>query len=66
MKPIILLVEESKETGECFVRGQTTDPQKANEWAKSNARQSGSFCSTETGFATKHKAFDTILKDDLK
>lgn len=66
MKNIYLLIEEDKETGEGFVRGQTVDENKGLDWAKQNARKEKSFTSTETGFATKTKAFDVIDKNDLQ
>lgn len=66
MGKIYLLIEDDKQTDEGFIRGQTTDEQKGLEWAKSNARESGSFASTKTGFASKEKAFDVIDKDHLK
>ena len=65
MKNIYLLIEEDKETGEGFVRGQTADENKGLDWAKQNARKEKSFTSTETGVATKTKAFDVIDKNDL-
>ena len=66
MKDIFLLIEENKETQEGFIRGQTTDEKKGLEWAKDNAKKEGSFVTTETGFASKSKAFDVIEKDELK
>ena len=66
MKNIFLLIEENKETGEGFIRGQTTDQNKGLDWAKHNAKKDGSFVTTETGFASKNRAFDVIEKEDLK
>ena len=66
MKDIFLLIEENKETGEGFIRGQTTDQNKGLDWAKHNAKKDGSFVTTETGFASKNRAFDVIEKEDLK
>ena len=66
MKDIFLLIEENKETQEGFIRGQTTDEKKGLEWAKNNAKKDGSFVTTETGFASKSKAFDVVWKEDLK
>ena len=60
MKNIYLLIEEDKETGEGFVRGQTADENKGLDWAKQNARKEKSFTSTKT------KAFDVIDKSDLQ
>jgi hypothetical protein len=65
MENIFLLIEENKETGEGFVRGQTTDEQKGFDWAKDNAKKDGSFVTTETGFASKETAFDVIEKSEL-
>ena len=61
-----MLIEENKETGEGFIWGQTTDQNKGLEWAKDNAKKDGSFVTTETGFASKNRAFDVIEKEDLK
>ena len=66
MENIFLLIEENKETKEGFIRGQTTDQNKGLEWAKNNAKKDGSFVTTETGFASKSKAFDVVWKEDLK
>ena len=66
MKDIFLLIEENKETKEGFIRGQTTDQNKGLDWAKHNAKKDGSFVTTETGFASKNRAFDVIEKEDLK
>jgi len=66
MKSIYLLIEDDKQADQGFIRGQTTDQQKGLKWAKGNARKSGSFASTKTGFQSKEKAFDVIDKNDLK
>lgn len=66
MKPILILVEENKETENVFVRGQTTDENKAFDWALENARKQKQFIQTPTGFATHKSRFDVIDKDDLK
>ena len=66
MENIFLMIEEKKETQEGVIRGQTTDQNKGLEGAKNNAKKDGSFVTTETGFASKSKAFDEIDKDELK